>query len=433
MDLLQALRGKAEQAEIYTTEGEATLVSFEANIMKAAKVDETQGIALRALVNGRLGFTAASGAVAEEDLIANLLASAQYGEEVGLAFPGPAVGPEVITHDPSLAEVPLTRLVEIGREIVATLRATDPNAHVNVDLERELTTTSLRNSAGAEITAQHSTFSLGVSVERVRGDDVLIAYETLSDISLSDAYHQAVERLAEKVRLASRVASLRSGRMPVLFSPSGALVLLLPLMLALNGQHVQRGTSPLANRRGERVLAENLTLWDDPTLPGRPASGSHDGEGVPCARKALIERGICQGFLFDLRTAALTGQQSTGNGARSLFAPPAPAPSNLVLQPGETPLAQMLAGIERGLLVEEVLGLGQGNPLSGAFSNPVGLGYLIERGEIVGRVKDVSISGNIYEDLLRQVTLSQESYWVRGQLKLPYILLGELNVVCREG
>jgi PmbA protein len=432
MDLLEALRGQAEQAEVYTIEGEATVVSFEANTMKAAKVDETRGIALRALVNGRLGFTAASGAVAEEDLVANLLASARYGEEVKLAFPGPAAGPEVATYDPSLAEVPLARLVEIGQEIVATLRATDPNAHVNVDLEREISTTSLRNSAGAEVRARRSILSLGVSVERVRGDDVLIAYETLSDISLTEAYRQAVERLAEKVRLASRVTTLRSGRMPVLFAPSGALVLLLPLMLALNGQHVQRGTSPLATRRGERVLADTLTLWDDPTLPGRPASGSHDGEGVPCARKPLIEGGICRGFLFDLRTAALAGAQSTGNGARGLFAPPTPAPSNLVLQPGETPLARMLAGIQRGLLVEEVLGLGQGNPLSGAFSNPVGLGYLIERGEIVGRVKDVSISGNIYQDLRQLAALSQESYWVRGQLKLPYILLGELNVVCRE-
>ena len=140
-------------------------------------------------------------------------------------------------------------------------------------------------------------------------------------------------------------------------------------------------------------------------------------------------------FWFDLyiilKTAALMDTESTGNGARHIFSTPSPSPSNLILEAGKTPLSELLAEIERGLLVEHVLGLGQGNTISGAFSNTLGLAYVIAGGEIVGRVKDVSIAGNVYEDLRAIEAISQETEWVYGGLCLPYILLPELNVVTK--
>ena len=432
IDLLSALRTRTEQAEVYTVESEATVVSFEANEMKSATVEETQGVALRGVVDGRLGFTAASGRVIKEDLVENLLASARYGDEVPIVFPAPVLGPQVKVYDPALAEVPISRFVEIGREIVSALREADADARINIDIERGVSPSSLQNSAGTATTKQVSSFSIGISIERVRGDDVFMAYESTSSISLSDDYRVAVARLAHSIELAKSSASIGSGRMPVLFSPKGGMVLILPLMLATNGQNVQRGTSPLSDKLGETVFDTRLTLWDDPTLPGRPGSSSHDDEGVPCRRKPLVLRGTSAGFLFDLRTAALMDTQSTGNGSRGLFSTPSPSPSNLVIESGETPLHDILAGIERGLLVENVLGLGQGNAISGAFSNTLGLAYVVERGEIVGRVKDVSIAGNVYQDLRQIAAISQESIWIHGHYKMPYILLPELNVICKE-
>ncbi len=431
MDILSVLRSRTEQAEVFAFEGESTLIGFEANEMKSAEVEETQGTALRCVRDGRLGFTAASGPVPDEQLIENLLASAQYGDKVPITFPSPSIGPKVEIYDPSLADVPLSHLVEIGREIIARLLEADPNAKINVDIERSVGRSHLRNSAGTETSEQGSEFSVEISVERVHGDDVLIVDDAVSDISLTTAYQEAVQRLVHKIELARNSARLDSGRMPVLFSPGGAMVLMLPLMLAINGKNVQRGISPLGARAGQQVFDARLTLWDDPTLQGRPESSSYDDEGVPCRRKALIKGGVCESFLYDLRTAALLGTQSSGNGARGLFSAPSPAPTNLVLEGGETTLADILAGIKHGLLVEEVLGLGQGNPISGAFSNTLGLAYVIEQGEIVGRVKDVSIAGNIYENLREVAAISRESYWIYGDAQMPYILLPELNVVCQ--
>ena len=92
----------------------------------------------------------------------------------------------------------------------------------------------------------------------------------------------------------------------------------------------------------------------------------------------------------------------------------------------------MIAGIEEGLLVENALGLGQGNIISGAFSNTLSLAFKIEKGEIVGRVKDVSNDGNVYDLLPDVAAVSRETEWVYRRLRLPYILLSRMNVVTKE-
>jgi len=428
-DLLSALSRKAEQAEVFAVESESTSISFEAGELKSSLVEETRGIALRGLVNGRVGFTATSGSADPEPLVERAVASARFGEPVSLALPGALPGRSVSAWDASLAEVPLDRLVEVGREVIARLREADPSAKIDVDIERTNMRATLCNSAGAHVDQQASAFHVVMSVERLRGDDVLMAHDSASSTSLTEDYREAAERLAWRIATADRSAEADSGQMPVLFTPAGSMVLLLPLLMAVNGQNVQRGTSPLADRAGEQILDTRFTLWDDPTVPGRPASAAYDDEGVPCYRKALFRQGVLESFLLDLKTAALLGTASTGNGARGLFSLPTPSAANLVMDAGERPLEDMISDVERGLLVDSVLGLGQGNPLSGAFSNPVGLAYVIEHGEITGRVEGLSLAGNVYE-LLRTIGgTSVERQWVRGRYLLPHILLPKVDVV----
>lgn len=427
--LLADLARQAEQAEIYAVESESTQITFEAGELKSSLVEETSGVALRALVDGRVGFTASSGRSDPAILVERTVASARFGEPLDLTLPGQLPAAEISTFDPTLSEVPLERLVAIGREIIAILHAADPDGKIDVDIERTSGRSWLHNSAGARVDQTASGLYISMSMERVRGDDVLMVGDGTAATGLTDDYRAVAERVASRVVSANKGASIDSGRMPVLFTPSGSILLLLPLLMALNGQHVQRGTSPLANRLGEQIMDPRLTLWDDPTLPGRPASAAYDDEGVPTRRKALIREGVAETFLYDLKTAALMGTESTGNGARSLFSLPSPSTANLVLEAGDKPLADMVASISHGLLVDELLGLGQGNPLSGAFSNPVGLAYVIEDGEIVGRVKDVTLAGNVYDVLKSVGSLSREQYWVYGRYLLPHVLIPELDVV----
>ncbi len=448
MDILKQLSTEAEQVEVVNVQSESTTIGFESNRLKNSQVEETTGVAVRVVKNGRLGFAASSDESATEKLVSNALESAAYGDEIPIAFPAPQSAPKVTTFDQAIAELPIPRMVEIGQEIIDLICQVEPDALVNVELERGVQHLSLRNQAGSNVSFKRSPLSIAFEVTRIEGDDVLIMFDIMGTTVWEDDYLAFARRLGEKLELAKRSATIQSGRMPVLFAPTGALVLGLPLMLGLNGKNVYTSISPMVGKIGEKLFDDKLTIVDDPTLDGKFGSASYDDEGVAHRRNVLVEQGVLKGFLYDLKTAAQTsarlrraqsrrsvessGVESTGNGARSLFSTPRPSPTNLIVSAGETPLAEIIAGIDEGLLVENALGLGQGNVISGAFSNSLSLAFKIEKGEIVGRVKDVSIAGNVYDLLQDVAAVSQETQWVYRIFNLPYILLPDVNVVAKK-
>ena len=432
MDVLKRLQAHADQVEVVHVQTESTTVGFEANRLKSSQVEETKGIAVRVVKDGRLGFAASSDESATDKLVANALESADFGDEIPMTFPAPQAAPEVTTFDRSIVELPIPRLVEIGQEIVDLILQVEPDARVDVELERGVQHLSIRNQAGTEVSFKRSPLSIRFGVNRVKGDDVLITFGIMGTSVWEDDYLGFVREMAKKLKLAQKSATVRSGRMPVLFSPKGALVLGLPLMLGLNGKNVYTGISPMAGKVGAKLFDHKIAVVDDPTLDGRFGSAPYDDEGVAHRRNVLVEGGVLQGFLYDLKTAAQARLESTGNGSRGLFDPPSPSPTNLVFEAGKTPLVDIIANIDEGLLVEDVLGLGQGNVISGAFSNPLSLAFKIEKGEIVGRVKDVSIAGNVYDLLQDVAAVSREREWVYYNFHLPHILLPEMNVVAKE-
>jgi PmbA protein len=88
----------------------------------------------------------------------------------------------------------------------------------------------------------------------------------------------------------------------------------------------------------------------------------------------------------------------------------------------------MVADIKEGLVVEYLMGAGQGNVLGGDFSGNVLLGYKIENGKIIGRVKDTMVSGNVYQALKRISAVGSESRWIGGSVYTPPIYLQEVSV-----
>ena len=92
-------------------------------------------------------------------------------------------------------------------------------------------------------------------------------------------------------------------------------------------------------------------------------------------------------YIYDLQTAGIMNAKSTGNGTRSFASQPSPGNSNVIIEPGEMKFEDMIKDMKRGILVDQVLGGGQSNILAGEFSVNIDLGFLVENGEIVGRVK----------------------------------------------
>ena len=428
MDILTQLKKEAEQVEVLSLQNEKTTVEYEANQLKTCAVAETKGTAVRVIRNGQLGFSASTDETVINKLAANALESAAYGDKAPFSFPDPKPGPAVRTFDKAVADLPIARLVEMGKEILDLVLRVEPDARCNIGLERSIVTASIRNQKGLDVSFQTSPLSLGLEIDRIEGDDVLILYDQFGATVWDNDYLDFARNLVEKLKKARTITSIKPGKMPVLFAPTGTLALGLPLSQGLNGKEVYKGTSPIKDKVGEKLFDEKITIIDDGTIDGKFASASYDDEGVPRRRNVLVEKGVLKGFVYDLKTAAQSGVESTGNASRGLFNPPEPSFTNFVIQPGQTPLKDILSGIDEGIIVEDLLGIGQGNIISGAFSNPLALAFKVEKGEIVGRVKDLSIAGNIYDLLKNVAAVSKEAQWVYNTFYAPYILIPEMNV-----
>lgn len=433
MDILTMLKKQAEQVEVFNLENEKTTVEFEANQLKACAVTSTKGTAVRVIRKGRLGFSASTDRMAVDKLAANVLESAAYGDQTSFSFADPKSAIPVRTYDKAIAELPINRLIEIGQEILDLILPVDPIVQCNLSLARGLVLANIRNQKGLDVSFQTSPLTLSITLNRMEENDVLIRYEQFGATVWEKDYLAFARRLAEQLKLARKLTTIKPGRMPVLFSPAGAQALILPLSEALNGKEVYKGTSPIKDKVDEKLFDEKITLVDDGTMDGCFGSTPYDDEGVPRSHNVLIENGVLKSFIYDLKTAAQAGTQSTGNAVRSLFTQPDVSFGNVILQPGRTPLRDIIASIDEGILVESLLGLGMGNTISGAFSNPLDLAFKIEKGEVVGRVKDLSIAGNIY-DLLKDVAaVSQEAQWnynffYAPYVFAPYVLIPEMNV-----
>jgi PmbA protein len=122
-----------------------------------------------------------------------------------------------------------------------------------------------------------------------------------------------------------------------------------------------------------------------------------------------------------------------GNGFRGGVSRPGPSMSNFCIAPGQTTEAELLSSIKDGIWVEQVLGAGQSNLLAGEFSVNLDLGYRIQNGEIVGRIKNTMVAGNLFEAFNADLqALSAEQSWVFGSALLPGILFRKLGVAARS-
>ncbi|MCK5212708.1 MAG: TldD/PmbA family protein, partial [Dehalococcoidia bacterium] len=242
------------------------------------------------------------------------------------------------------------------------------------------------------------------------------------------------ESMLRQLELASRSATIATGSYPVLFTPLGVGAALLgPLAVAFNGKNVVENASRLVGREGEEVFDARLSVRDDATLDWRPTSAPFDDEGTQCRRIDLIQKGVVGGFLYDLQTAAEAGVEGTGSGHRGNARSQArPGMSAFVLEEGDTSYEEMLSGIEEGLVVEELIGANQGNLLAGDFGGNVLLGYKVEKGEIVGRVKDTMVAGNIMDVLKKVAAIGSDVRWVGGSLRTPSLLCDDVSVSAKR-
>ena len=431
--ILEQAKKVAEEAEVFLVSSRAMPIQFEANELKQVQTRESSSIALRIFREGRIGFAIASGGGGLEALVDMAVETSQFGSTANFQFPSSHDCSEVCIFDPKVEEIAMERMVEIGKELIVKIKGHTPDILCDVQVTRGTSSIFLVNSHGGEGRYDRSFFGLSLEGILIRDTDMLFVGDSESScrpdfIGIDDL----ADRVIWQLEMAKRKATVSTNLLPIIFTPHGvASALLSPLVLAFNGKAVLEGASPLKDKLGEQVFDKKLSLWDDATVAYGVGSYPFDDEGVPSQRLPLVTNGIVANFLYDLQTAALAGTHSTGNGQRVGGGFPSPAISSLILERGDVSFQAMVEDMKEGLIVEQVIGAEQGNLLGGDFGGNVLLGYKVENGEVVGRVKDTMIAGNVYQVLKELLGIGQETRWVGGILQTPPLYCSRISVVTK--
>ncbi|PMB41115.1 peptidase C69 [Fischerella thermalis CCMEE 5205] len=417
-----ALKSGAETAEVYQSRSLSRPVFFEANRLKQLETSQAEGTALRLWHNGRPGLAVAYGIVEPQALVERALSLSRLNQPEALEL-----NSNFQPFYPDLGQdVPVEKLVEWGKETIALIRDVYPEVLCNGDWECDVETTRLVNTTGLDCYYTDTTLSCYISAEWVRGDDILSVSDGETERGNLQPQKLA-QQILQRLAWAKENVPPPSGRVPVLFTSKAADMLWGTVQAALNAKRVLEGASPWTERIGKLVVSPSLTLYQDPQAG--PYSCPFDDEGTPTQPMVFIQNGELQNFYCDRATASQLGTFSTGNGFRpGLGSYPTPGLFNFLIQPGSGSLPELIELLDDGLIVDQMLG---GSGISGDFSINVDLGYRVQNGQVIGRVKDTMVAGNVYTALKQLAKLGSDTDW-NGSCYTPSLIVEGLSTTGRN-
>ena len=255
----------------------------------------------------------------------------------------------------------------------------------------------LATSAGFAGQYARSYHSHSASVIAGAGTAMQRDYDYHGAVHLSDLDDPAAIGHSAGERAVSRLNPTRpkTGRMPVVYDPRVSGGLVGHLSGAINGASVARGSSFLKERMGQRLFRAGIHIHDDPRRVRGGRSGTFDAEGVPTRPRSFIEDGVLTSWVLDGRSARQLGLRTTGHASRGTGGPPGPSATNLYMAAGEPTPAELMADIEEGIYVTELIGMGL-NGLTGDYSRGAA-GFMIRGGALAEPVAEITIAGNLID------------------------------------
>jgi PmbA protein len=446
--VLARLRGVAElalarlaklgvdSAELSVAVGHELEVSVRKSEVELVKEAGSSGLSVRVIKNGRVATSSTTdfGRDAIAVFLQRAVEMAEVSEPDPLAAPPPAKElakrwPTLELFDPQTDRIGADEAIELARRAEAAALAADAR---------------ITASEGASFsrTSGHSVLATtgGFSGER-SGTYQSIAVQAIADdtggkkrsgvwwtggrfyAELESPEEIGIEAARRAVRQLGAI-KFETGVVPVVFDKDAARAIVGLVASCVLGDAVYRERSYLADKLGDRIASELVTLVDDPLLPRGPGSRAFDGEGRAVAPLVVCDAGTLQTFLLDTYSARKLGRKPTGSAGGGGGIPHA-STSNFYMKAGTTPPSELLRGIERGLYVTRMMGFGF-DPTNGNFSRGAE-GMLIENGELTVPIGESTISRNL-DELLQGIDAVADDLDHRTATSAPSFRVDQMTV-----
>jgi len=240
---------------------------------------------------------------------------------------------------------------------------------------------------------------------------------------LDDAEHIG-RRAGQRAVARLGAQKIKGGAMPVIFDPRVGGSLIGHLIGAIAGPAITRRSSFLLEDLGAQLFDSGITVIDDPLRKRGLRSRPFDGEGLATHRTALIENGVLTGWLLDAASALQLGAKPTGHASRGTGGAPGVAATNVHMEPGTASPTDLLKGIERGIYVTELIGMGV-NAVTGDYSRGAS-GFLIENGRVGQAVTEITIASTLKDMFAAMIPATDLAF--RYAINVPTIRIDGMTV-----
>jgi PmbA protein len=392
--------------------------------IEVLKASTSRGLSLALYVDGRYSSNSTS-FLEPDDLrtfvdetlkMTRMLAADPFRALPDPALYGPTEGVELELEDPSYDDLDMPRREALIAEVEQAAQAGEPVISVASELVTASSASLQLHSNGFRGARRGTSFTLGATVtardegDRRPEDHWWTVARHLEDLPAAQTIGAEAARRA-LARLGSR--KVKSATMPLLVENRAAGRLVGSLLEPLSGAALQQRRSCMADRLGQRIGSDLLTLTDQPLRRRGLGSRTYDGEGLKARGRTLVDAGSLQSYLIDVYYGRKLEREPTSGST-----------SNLILTPGEQSLEQLIAGLQRGVLVTGFLG-GNSNPATGDFSFGVS-GFLIEDGALAHPVSEMNITGSHTKLWHRLAAVGSDPYPYSSR-QLPSLLFEDVQ------
>ena len=416
----------SDDYEIYLENTELLQLDSQKTDLNFAKEEINLGIGIRVIKDGSVGFAFTSDMSEISKTCENAyLNSKLNSKDENFSFAEPEKLPKINgTFDSKFRNLDLDELIVSLRDVLNCIEDNGCQTTSGGFSAAEGEALIL-NSNGVEAYDKSTGFALGVSINALKDGDLATAYESTSSCLYDLDGIKLAEDLCELAKSSLGGEHMETSDKDVVLDYHAVTGLLSTFMSGFSADSVQRGRSRLADKIGEKIVTDALSIYDDGTVDGGLNSAVSDDEGTASRRTALVEEGVLKGYLYDIYTANKDGVKSTSNGFRGSYAgTPSVSGSNILFDFKEH---VKMDELDDAFLVTDVLGAHTANPITGDFSVEASNSFLLGGGD-KKPIKKAMISGNIY-DLLGDAVAVGDELKQRGSFIVPKLLLHDVRVV----
>jgi len=435
-DRVVARAKPGEQIEaIVVSETDTEVRVFDGDV-EAFTSATSRGIGIRVIHDQRQGFAWAG--TLDPDIIDTTLNEARDNATFGsidpdldLAEPDGVPMAELVLYDESVENFATDDKIALALELEAMTKDRDPRVMLveSVDYADSVGHGVVVSTKGIRIGGQDSGSYCTATVIAGGEDETQVGFGYSVDrdpgkLDLDHASQMSVER---STRLLGAIKP-ETERLTVVLDPMVTAQFLGIIGSTMSGEAMLKGRSLFADRLGDTVAAAAITLVDDPTNPKAFTASEADGEGLATRRNVLIDQGRLDKFVHNSYTGRRLNTASTGNAVRGFSSTPSVGTIALSLVPGERSQADMIAGIDNGVLIQGVSGLHSGvNPVSGDFSTGAD-GLRIRNGELAEPLREFTIGSTLQRMLLDVLEVGGDIEWLPSSAAGLSLSVGDITL-----